>query len=415
MSTRIALFIDAENISYRYFPKILQEVRNQGEIIIARVFADWDKSGVQGWKEVAKKYKLELKHQTSRPKAKNETDIRLSMEAALILTDDSLAVDVICVVANDSDYVPLCDISHEYGKRVIGIGYNEKQTSEVFIDACDHFILILSEKGLEISVNVPSSLPTEIKPLSPQKQKQLKQILTKTFKQALLEANGWITLSQLGKIFSQLGLKYDDYGYKNLKTLLESQSGFIELRVTGTATSARLRNQKHSQKQLQGLVKKAFAKSSSDKGGWVILSELQNTLCWLHHNFVSKEHGYKTLTKLLESMPDLVEFRNKNNVKLARIKNKATSNKVAVYKPKNNKTTNDRRLLWLIHTAIEETSSFPEDWVTLLDLSKTLCKFQSDFTSKKYGHKTLIKLLGSMPDLVEIRTQHNTTFVRLKK
>ncbi len=47
---RFALLIDAENISPKYIKYILDEISKYGVVTYKRIYGDWTKSGVSGWK-----------------------------------------------------------------------------------------------------------------------------------------------------------------------------------------------------------------------------------------------------------------------------------------------------------------------------------------------------------------------------
>ena len=44
---KVAVFIDAENISARFADRLLIEAANYGDVIIRRVYADWSSQNVQ--------------------------------------------------------------------------------------------------------------------------------------------------------------------------------------------------------------------------------------------------------------------------------------------------------------------------------------------------------------------------------
>lgn len=324
MSSPIALLIDAENVSYKNVSEILQAISRQGEIVLCAVYGDWDQPTLQSWYQVAEEHHFKIRHQTSHPSTKNSSDMKLIMDAMEVL--HRIPIDALCLVTNDADYVPLCDKAHEYGKYVIGMGY--QHASEAFIRACDQFIFMRSEEEPSeplVDIVIPviePIIPQETVESSPKQynQKQLKKQLTKGFEQASPDDDGWVTLSALGTIFSQSGFEYNQFGHANLTKLLESQSSIIEIRVKGTVASARLRNQQLNKKQLESLVKKAFAKTSPDVGGWVTLSSLGSALRGVKSDFKPNHYGHSTLTKFLQSMSHLVQLKSEGSVKSARLK-----------------------------------------------------------------------------------------------
>lgn len=55
---KIALFIDAENISSDYAKFIFDKVSSYGEIIIKRIYADWTNEQPKNWKDNIGEYSI---------------------------------------------------------------------------------------------------------------------------------------------------------------------------------------------------------------------------------------------------------------------------------------------------------------------------------------------------------------------
>jgi uncharacterized protein (TIGR00288 family) len=138
LSSKIALLIDSENISYKDLPRILEEVPRHGELVLRAVYGDWQRPHLQKWHEIAEQNDFKIRHQANDSKTKNSSDMKLIMDAMEVLYRTS--VDIFCLVTNDADYVPLCDKLHEARKSVIGMGY--QHAAEGFIRACDKFIFM---------------------------------------------------------------------------------------------------------------------------------------------------------------------------------------------------------------------------------------------------------------------------------
>jgi hypothetical protein len=75
LSFKIALLIDAENISYKDLPRIIETVGRHDRIVLRAVYGDWYKEDLYKWYEVAKANNFNIRHQTSTSKTKNSSDV----------------------------------------------------------------------------------------------------------------------------------------------------------------------------------------------------------------------------------------------------------------------------------------------------------------------------------------------------
>ena len=54
----VAVLIDAENVGAASAKQIFDEASNYGNIMVKRIFADWSKASVKGWKEEVNRYSM---------------------------------------------------------------------------------------------------------------------------------------------------------------------------------------------------------------------------------------------------------------------------------------------------------------------------------------------------------------------
>ena len=47
---KLALLIDSENVAAKYAQLILQEASRYGELTYKRVYGDWEKNNITGWR-----------------------------------------------------------------------------------------------------------------------------------------------------------------------------------------------------------------------------------------------------------------------------------------------------------------------------------------------------------------------------
>lgn len=150
---KIALLIDAENISHQFIGQVMASVREtmDGLITVKRIYADWTKPNLSAWKAVLRKYALLPIQQYSFSSGKNSSDFALVIDAMDLLYQSD--IDVFYIVSNDSDFTRLVMRIRESGKVVIGVG--EKKALESFVLACNDYIFF--EESGEASSTVSES------------------------------------------------------------------------------------------------------------------------------------------------------------------------------------------------------------------------------------------------------------------
>ena len=135
---RMAVLIDADNISHHYIKGMMEEIARYGNPTIKRIYGDWTKPNLVGWKNHLLDYAISPIQQFSYTTGKNATDSAMTIDAMDILFQEN--VDAFCLVSSDSDFTKLATRLRESGKTVYGIG--EEKTPNPFIAACDRFIYL---------------------------------------------------------------------------------------------------------------------------------------------------------------------------------------------------------------------------------------------------------------------------------
>lgn len=136
---RMALLIDAENISAQYAGYILDEVANYGVCSYKRIYGSWDRIVHTKWEGEINKNSLKPVMLFNNTKGKNASDSALIIDAMDILYMGD--VDGFCIVSSDSDFTSLARRLIESGKLVIGMGESDKAT-EALENAYDKFVYI---------------------------------------------------------------------------------------------------------------------------------------------------------------------------------------------------------------------------------------------------------------------------------
>lgn len=85
MSRKLAVLIDAENVSYRYAKLILDEASAIGTVICKRIYADWSLPSNSSWKKTVLDYSIQPVQQFSSASGKNSSDSVLIIDAMDLL------------------------------------------------------------------------------------------------------------------------------------------------------------------------------------------------------------------------------------------------------------------------------------------------------------------------------------------
>jgi uncharacterized LabA/DUF88 family protein len=222
---RLAVLIDADNIPYANVKGMMEEIAKYGNPTFKRIYADWTKPTVTGWKGVLLENAITPIQQYSYTTGKNATDSAMIIDAMDILY--SGRVDGFCIVSSDSDFTRLATRLREAGMRVIGIG--EKKTPNPFITACDKFIYIEILSEQEISEETaPDSKRKKTKSISFQNIDKSVIKLIRSSINDLADESGWAFLGEIGNLILKKQPNFDprNYGFKKLMPLIKSLNQF---------------------------------------------------------------------------------------------------------------------------------------------------------------------------------------------
>lgn len=234
---RLAVLIDADNVPYANVKQMFEEIAKYGTPTFKRIYADWTKPTVSGWKNVLLENAITPIQQYSYSTGKNSSDSAMIIDAMDILYSGK--VDGFCIVSSDSDFTRLATRLREAGMKVIGIG--EQKTLRPFITACDKFIYIEILKGKE-AVTVEKTDIKQSKKVTPQRAAPINKIdqeLTKLIRDSisdLADENGWAFLGELGNLILKKKPDFDsrNYGFEKMLPLIKSLNKFeIDERETG--------------------------------------------------------------------------------------------------------------------------------------------------------------------------------------
>ncbi|MBC5649528.1 NYN domain-containing protein [Christensenella tenuis] len=227
---RIAVLIDADNVSDKYIPFIFDEISNYGTPTYKRIYGDWTTTHNTAWKKVLLNYSIAPIQQYSYTKGKNATDSALIIDAMDILYSGN--VDGFCIVSSDSDFTRLAARLREAGMFVIGMG--EQKTPAPFIAACEKF------KYLEVlASSTDDAQESQAEEKSGRKTSMASRFqVTRAIKSIVNDSSdddGWAFLGAVGNLLNKRYPDFDsrNYGYPKLSQFVESLKQFdIDVRPT---------------------------------------------------------------------------------------------------------------------------------------------------------------------------------------
>lgn len=158
---KLAVLIDADNISDKYIKIILDETAKTGVATYKRIYGDWTNRRLVSWKNVLLDNSITPIQQYSYTTGKNATDSAMIIDAMDILYSGT--VDGFCIASSDSDFTRLVARLRESGMYVTGMG--ESKTPKPFISACNQFkyldILLSKEQNEENEIRKEETAAVE--------------------------------------------------------------------------------------------------------------------------------------------------------------------------------------------------------------------------------------------------------------
>lgn len=218
-SARLAVLIDADNVSPRIAEGLFEEIAKIGEASVRRIYGDFSGTGHKSWADILSGHAIVPHQNFAYTKGKNATDIALVIDAMDLL--HSGRFDGFCLVSSDSDFTRLATRIREHGIDVYGFG--EQKTPDSFRNACRRFIF--TENLLP---EAPGRGPTTgSKPLRPSTAAVpfLRRVVS-----LLDDEDGWVGLSAVGQQLGKLAPDFDPrtYGHAKLSELVK-KTGIFEV------------------------------------------------------------------------------------------------------------------------------------------------------------------------------------------
>lgn len=279
---KIALLIDAENISRNYRKTIMNELAKYGTTTYRRIYGDFTSRTISWTSEDMLKYSLTPIQQYSNTShnnkyaGKNSSDITLVIDAMDILYSGN--VEGFCIVSSDSDFTKLASRLREAGMLVIGMG--EEKTPLAFRKSCQKFIL------LDVLSKSDDKKQSDKK--TDKKADKADKKVEKSDKQEKKKASK--------KTKSQV----EDQPIEAVEITEEKIQIHIEEpeeKSTDTPTIMPLES-------ITQLIKTEILPELADEDGWASLADIGNWLYKLYSDFDSRNYGFSKLSALFKSCED---------------------------------------------------------------------------------------------------------------
>jgi uncharacterized LabA/DUF88 family protein/Fe-S-cluster formation regulator IscX/YfhJ len=235
---KLAVIIDADNVPCGNVKGMMEEIAKYGVPTFKRIYGDWTKPNLSGWKSVLLENAITPIQQYGYTSGKNSTDSAMIIDAMDILYIGK--VDGFCIVSSDSDFTRLAIRLRESGMKVLGFG--ERKTPSPFIVACDKFVYleILKSSNLsETSETVTSSKTKIVEQIATTKIDSETILLISSTVDDIADEDGWAFLGDVGNLLIKKKPDFDprNFGYEKLTPLIKSlkDSFDIDERITERA------------------------------------------------------------------------------------------------------------------------------------------------------------------------------------
>jgi Fe-S-cluster formation regulator IscX/YfhJ len=216
---KLAVLIDADNTQPSIIEGLLEEIAKYGIASVKRIYGDWTKPNLKGWKTMLLEHAIQPIQQFSYTRGKNATDSAMIIDAMDLLYTENL--EGFCIVSSDSDFTRLSSRIRETGLTVYGFGGNK--TPKPFVSACDKFVFteILRKEERE------PAKPEQPKKSELQKNRRLVNLLKNAVEDSADEY-GWAHLGTVGQNISNKAPEFDprNYNFKKLRELMQATGLF---------------------------------------------------------------------------------------------------------------------------------------------------------------------------------------------
>ena len=233
---KLAVLIDADNISAKYAEAMFEEIASLGEASIRRIYGDFAGGGPQGW---TKDNLAIVPHQQfANTTGKNASDIALVIDAMDILLSGRF--DGFVLISSDSDFTRLASRIREQGVDVFGMGM--RKTPAAFVKACKRFIYVenlIEAPTPKVRERAKASVPADSTETPAALEDPTKLVLRAM--DTIGQEDEWFTLGQIGQFITAANPDFDtrSYGKRKLSDLIETLKLFETRRGDGNQLQVR--------------------------------------------------------------------------------------------------------------------------------------------------------------------------------
>jgi len=218
-ATHLAVLIDADNTKPGIIEGLLNEIADYGTASVKRIYGDWTRPNLKGWKETLLDHSIQPIQQFAYTSGKNATDSAMIIDAMDLLFTGKF--DGFCIVSSDSDFTRLASRIRESSITVYGFG--ERKTPKAFVSACDKFVYL---DLLETDSSRDGTAKT--KSASDFKQNTRLVNLFRNAVEASSDDSGWANLGTVGSNIAKHSPDFDprNYGFTKLGELMAATKLF---------------------------------------------------------------------------------------------------------------------------------------------------------------------------------------------
>ena len=304
---KLAVLIDADNIPYANIKGMLEEIAKYGIPTFKRIYGDWTRPSLSGWKGVLLENAITPIQQYSYTKGKNSTDSALIIDAMDILY--TAQVDGFCIISSDSDFTRLATRLREAGKKVFGMG--EKKTPVSFIASCNKFIYIEILKIESKPATAPMAIAREPKGRNSRSKVPPAKVLNERHAEqsaGVQKVMADTTVSgplRMDRNMSEIGSNISEMDRSTSEKVTEDRQTLNRPVSVSTLNDGVIR------------LITASINDLAEEDGWVGLAVLGALIMKKQPDFDPRNYGFKKLVELVKSIPQIeIDKREttKNNV-----------------------------------------------------------------------------------------------------
>jgi len=248
---RLAVLIDADNVSAQIADELFKKIASIGEASVRRIYGDFSDARLAPWKAALSRHAIQPHQQFACVPGKNASDIALVIDAMDLLYRGH--IDGFCIVSSDSDFTSLAIRIRDTGTKVFGFG--KRTTVHAFQQACGQFYFVESflppvRANVVQLASAPVKTPTpQAKLAQPERAKlppaQAVALLKEAFSKTKSK-DGWVNIGPLGSTLAKAipGFDARHYGAKKLSDLVRQINVFEVGKDSGSIRVRLKANQK---------------------------------------------------------------------------------------------------------------------------------------------------------------------------